>query len=429
LLVRGRKLGGRRTAQKVKSLIRSHHRWRRKCINLIASENVASPSVREVVACDFLNRYAEYEDQRIDKRWDEGSSYVIEVEKIAQDLAKGLFNARFVELRPISGQMAITSVICSLAKLGSTVFEVNSKDGGHGWSAFSGSQIVDYKPDFYIFDHEEWNIDVDASAKRIKESKPSLLILGSSYYLFPPPVEELKEVAEEAGALVVCDDAHVLGLIAGKRWPNPLRMGATVLVGSTHKTFPGPQRGLALTDNKEIAEKIAKAIYPALLTNHHLNDLAALSVALAEFEEFGEGYAEQVVDNAKALGEALSEEGFDVVAEHKGFTESHQVLVKTTRYVRAAKASKMLKEVNIIANKMELNEANGLRIGTSEVTRVGMKEADMKEVARFIGRTLIGKENFTSIKKDVTKFMHEFQKMHYSFDMDKPAYKYFEFRD
>lgn len=396
---------------------------------MIPSENVSSPSLRELVVSDFMHRYSEYEQHNIEKRWDEGSAYVIEVEKMVRDLAKAVFAAEYVDLRPVSGHVAILSCIGAFAKPGTVVFETGGVNGGHEWYYYPKNiPIVNYRPEFYPFDIKEWNIDVDAAAKKIRETKPSALIMGASFYLFPQPVKELRSVADEVGAAVLCDEAHVLGLIAGKQWPNPLSDGAHVFTGSTHKSFPGPQKGLVLTNDAECARKVADAMYPCLLTNHHLMDVAALGIGLAEMMTYGESYAKQVVSNAKAFGAALAEEGFDVIGAHKGFTQSHQVLIRTDRNIPGPQASKLLEKANIVCNKMELQDANGLRTGTNELTRMGMKESDMKEVARLYREVVLDRKDPQQVARRVKAFVSRFRKIRYSFDEGKDPYILFKLR-
>jgi glycine hydroxymethyltransferase len=182
-----------------------------------------------------------------------------------------------------------------------------------------------------------------------------------------------------------------------------------------------------LTDDEELARRVGDGLYPCYMTNHHLMNVAALAVALAEMLEYGEEYASQVVQNAKTLGAALAEEGFEVVGEQKGFTNSHQVLVKTAKYVMGDEAAKLLERGHIITNKMELKEANGIRIGTSEVTRLGMGKSDMKAIASYIKRVLIDRQEPEKVARDVKEFTRNYRTLHYSFDSGKYAYQYFKF--
>jgi len=404
--------------REIKSLLKRHQRWRRDCLNLIASENVTSPSVRGAVSCDFMHRYAEWEDHRIDKRWGNGVKFIVEVEKILDNLFKKLFGANYSEFRPISGQVAMLAAICAFTQPSGRIFTIDKRDGGP-W--YRGNNLIRYRLLHYQFDPEEWNIEVDASTKMIRRTKPDMLVLGSSFYLFPHPVRELREVADEIGAPIVCDESHVLGLILGRRWPNPLNLGARVLLGSTHKTLPGPQKGIILMNEEEVALRIAEALYPSIIDNHHLANSAALALALTELEKFGEAYADQTVKNAKALGEALSEEGFTLIGEHKGFTDSHQVLVRLSD-LKGREAAEMLEAANVIVSKMELRCANGIRIGVSEVTRRGLKEAEMEDIAVFIRKVLIERKQPRKIAKEVGDFMRGFRGLHYTFDRGRDAY-------
>jgi glycine hydroxymethyltransferase len=379
--------------------------------------------LREIVASDFMHRYSEYEGQDIEKRFDEGSRYIIEVEKIGQQLAKKLFGSKFAELRPVSGHIAIISCILAFMRTGGTSLELNGTNGGHEWFYFARNNAsVAYTPDWLPFDVEEWNIDVDAAKRKIRAVRPEVVVLGSSFYLFPHPTKAIVEVAEESGAKVLYDGAHVLGLIGGKAWPNPLEMGAHFLTGSTHKSFPGPQKGIILANDQELLSRVMPTVYPSLLTNHHLMNVAALTYAMAEFLQFGEKYAAQVVKNAKALAGALDEEGFDVIGAKNGFTKSHQVLLRTSSFSSGGEAARALDAANIICNKMTLENADGLRLGTSEATRVGMKESEMKEVAVFIGDVLLRRKSPEQVRRRVSLFSREFRKILFSFENGQDAY-------
>jgi glycine hydroxymethyltransferase len=422
-------LYSRDTAQKVKSLVMEHHKWREGCINLLAAENISSPTMRQIVASDLMHRYAEYEQHDIERRWDEGARYVIEIEKLAQDLARRLFQARYADLRPISGHLAAIACILAFTKPGGATLEIEPAYGGHEWHQIATSnRVVNYKPDWIPFDVEQWNVDVDATNEKIKKLKPDIIILGSSFYIFPHPIAELRDAADNVGAKIVYDGAHVLGLIAGRQWPNPLTLNADALTASTHKTFPGPQKGIILSNQEAVWHKAAGSLYPSLTTNHHLMNVAAFAYAMAEFLEYGEAFMAQVVKNAKALGQALSEEGFDVIGAQKGFTQSHQVLLRTERYMPPKDAARAVDKANIICNKMDLQGAQGLRLGTAEVTRMGMRESEMKEIARFIKDTIIARKDPTENAAKVFEFTKDFRTIRFSFDEGMNAYKYLELK-
>jgi len=288
---------------------------------------------------------------------------------------------------------------------------------------------------FLPFDKEEMNIDVDKAEKVIRDVEPDLVLFGASVFLFPHPVKELRDVAKEVEAVVAYDASHVLGLIAGKQFQNPLKEGADVVTSSTHKTFPGPQHGMIMCKT-EFKEAVDRAVFPGVLSNHHLHNVVALAIALCEMRAFGIDYAKQIVKNAKALAEALANEGFEVVAEHKGFTESHQVLVDLIPSgLSGLEAEKMLERAGILVNRNLLpwdkergrnfRDPSGIRIGVQEVTRLGMREEEMKDVARFMADVLLRKKDVREVAKNVAEFRKDFVKIEYSFDRGK-AYNWQE---
>ena len=410
-------------ADKTKSLVNAHTNWRAECLNLLAAENVSSQTAREILASDLTHRYSEYEEQNVEKRWDEGGRYVVEIEKLGQEVAKSLFKANFAELRPISGHLAIISCVYAFMKEGGLNLELAPINGGHGTADLASRlSFIKYRTEKLPFDVKEWNIDIDASKKKIRETAPDVVTLGSSFYLFPHPVSEIKDTLSESGGKLLYDGSHVMGLIAGNHWPNPLTLGADVLSGSTHKSLAGPQKGIIATNSEETWLKIANTLYPALTTNHHLMNVASLVYTMAEYLKFGEALSSQIVRNAKALGESLSDQGLDVIGSEIGFTESHQILARTDKLMSANAASKALDLANIICNKMELEGAQGIRLGTSEVTRLGMKENDMKEVAKLIKNVIVDQRDPSQIASQVRSLTKDFVKIHYSFDEGKLAY-------
>jgi glycine hydroxymethyltransferase len=274
------------------------------------------------------------------------------------------------------------------------------------------------------------NIDADAMKREIIKNKPKMVLLGGSLFLFPHPVADAREAADEVGAKVMYDGAHVLGLIAGGQFQDPLKEGADLLVGSTHKTFPGPQGGIILC-KEDIKDQIDTAVFPGVVSNHHLHHVAALGISLAEMLEFGKDYAEQIVKNAKSLAQSLHELGFNVLCEDLGFTESHQVAMDVSKIYSASKMAKDMEHNNIILNKNLLpwddikrtDNPSGIRFGTQELTRRGLKEAQMEEVAEFVKKVAIDGKY---VKDEVTEFMNQYSEVHYCFRPDL-AYKYVDF--
>lgn len=406
----------------VLEVVEREERWRgTETINLIASENVMSPLARRVFASEFMHRYAE---GTIGHRMYEGAQLVDEVEQFCVDLMRKLYGAEYVDVRPISGAVANLAVFYAFTEPGDTMMSLSVMSGAHisyrefGSAGCRGLKVIDIP-----FDKDELNIDVTLFSEVVREVKPKIITIGGSLFLFPSPVEEIRRVAEEVGAIVHYDGAHVMGLILGGRFQDPLREGAQVFSGSTHKTLPGPQGGVVLTNDLNMFKSLKKAIYPGLVSNHHLHRLPSLAITLAEMEVFGKEYAAQIVRNAKALGKALHDHGLDVLCAHKGFTESHQVAVDVSRWGGGNTVAKALAAANIITNMNllpwdDLNNVDnpsGIRLGTQEMTRRGMREAEMEKIADFMKRLIIDKESPEKVKGEVVEFRRQFSDIAYCF--------------
>ncbi len=410
------------------NLIKDHTNWMKNSINLIASENITSSQVKTALASDLSHRYAE---GLAGQRLYEGCKYIDEIEEKTIDLSKKLFNADFVNVQPISGVTANLATFFAFTKPGDKIMTMSVPMGGHiSHENVSAAGIRGLKNVFYPFNPEIMNIDADKMQKQIREEKPNVVLLGGSLFLFPHPVKEAVEAAQEVGAKVLYDGAHVLGLIAGGQFQDPMGDGVDALMGSTHKTFPGPQGGIIFS-KKEYSNDINNAVFPGIVSNHHLHHLAGLGIATAEMMEFGEEYAKQTIKNAQALAQALYERGFNVMCEDLGFTESHQVAMNVSNIKKATILAKELESNNVILNKNLIpgddvnhsDDPSGIRMGTQELTRRGMKESEMDEVAEFIKRVAIDNEE---IKDDVTEFMKDFTNVHYAFKEDD-GYQYIQF--
>jgi glycine hydroxymethyltransferase len=401
---------------------------------MIASENVLSPLCREMLITDFHGRYAEGTPG---KRYYEGCEFFDNVEIKAMELAKKLFNCSYADVRPTAGTTANIGVLKALIKPGEDAVVLDLANGAHiSFGKWGGAGVRGINLISYPFNDEKMNIDIDGAVKLIKEVKPKLCLNGRSVFLFPSPIKELAEAAHEVGAYLIYDAAHVLGLIGGKQFQDPLREGADVMNGSTHKTLPGPQGGVVLSNHKGTTEedksflrKLGFGIFPGVTSSYHLHHVAAKGIAFAEHLEFGEDYAKQTIKNAQTLGQELHVLGFEVFAEHLGFTKSHQLLLSIGPG-KGKEASKLLEQAGIVTNmntipgdKDPLNPS-GLRLGTPELTRIGMKESEMKDVAEFFHRTLIKKDDPKKISKDVKSFRKDYQVLHYCYTKNSKGYEY-----
>lgn len=417
-------------AQSVRDLTASHNSWFRNSIPLIASENVMSPLAREVMNSDLHNRYAE---GLPGKRYYQGNIFVDQIEMLCEDLAKEVFRCSFADVRSTSGTVSNLAVLMAIAKPRDKMTAVATSEGGHishakiGAAGLRGVRVYNYP-----FDDKIMNIDVQGTKRLLREVKPKVALFGQSVYLFPTPLDELKDVFAEVGCTTWYDAAHVLGLIAGRRFQDPLREGIDVVSGSTHKTLPGPQHGMIVSNlTKEGLEtSLRRGVFPGVTSNHHLHSVAALAVTLAETKEYGEAYADQTIRNAKALAQALHTRGMDVLCEKCGFTESHTIVVDVERYHGGAAVAKALERANIILNKNLLPwdsdpvKPSGIRIGSQEITRLGMKEREMDAIAELIARVVVKGETPEKVKEEVVQFKRAYTKVHYCFFEGEEAYDY-----
>ncbi|MDP6886283.1 MAG: serine hydroxymethyltransferase [Candidatus Thalassarchaeaceae archaeon] len=402
----------------------------RDSIPMIASENILSPLVAKAIQGDLHGRYAE---GLPGKRYYQGCDDFDTIESIGIESARRVFGCRFANIQSISGTVSNMGALKALAKPGDTITAVSTADGGHishhpmGAVGMRGLNLVTYP-----WDEARMEPDVDAACALIREEEPELALFGQSVILFPIPLQEMADAAHEVGAKVMYDGAHVLGLIAGGQFQDPLQEGADVMTGSSHKTFPGPQGGFVLSDSEDEAlqKKLNNAIFPGVCSSYHLHHVSGKVVALAEFEAFGADYARDIVANAKALGAALAAEGFDVLAEERGYTSSHQVLTRHGGADSGAgkRAARTLEDCGIITNMNMLpgdtkamSGPSGLRLGTPELTRVGMGMDEMQDVARFFSRALIEEDDTASVRADVAEFKSRFQTVHYALEQG-PAY-------
>jgi len=385
-------------------LVKKHEEWRGKqCLNLIPSENVMSPAVRGLLSSELAHRYTAR------GRFYMGTRLIDNIEHYGEEIAKDVFGAETADLRPLSGHIADLIFIASFAKPNDVLMCISPEDGGYPGMWKDGlAGLFSLKAVPFPFSKHDMNIRVEEAKEAITRVKPKIVIFGASLITFPYPVRELAEVAHENGAHAGFDGSHVMGLIAGEHFQDPLKEGASALFGSTHKTLFGPQGGIILAD-KDHGEIMKAKIYPTFVDNAHWNRIAALTLALAEMKKFGEAYAEQVIRNAKTLARALYNYGFPVRCQHLGFTQSHQVLLDYGGFEQGRVIAEKLQCANIIVDC-------GVRIGTCEVTRRGMKEGEMMKIAELIKRTVIDEEQPENVKREVEKLCAEFQRIEYCFE-------------
>jgi len=426
-----------------------HEQYRgTECINLIASEGLKSPAVREMLrlSMDLESRYAEGENDlagHVKKRFYQGQRYITIIEDCVTDLMKNLFRCSWGDVRLVSGTHANLATFkgLSMTTKNQKMVVCPLSCGAHISHDYAGlaGKVLGLVNIDHAYNIEEMNIDPERSASIIRAAKPGIVTFGGSLFLFPHPVEELRAVAEEVGAYIVYDAAHVFGLIAGGLFQDPLREGADFITSSTHKTFPGPQGGVILADVKDSRmEKAVKnvqyAIFPLSTSNTHLGRLPALGIAALEMKLFGEDLAKQTVRNAQAAGEFLYENGVKVLGESKGFTESHQIAVDVREYGGGKKVAEDLEAANIILNKNLLpyddqnNRENpsGIRIGFQDVTRRGFRRGDIEYLCDLMVDVIKGRRKPGEVREDVIALRREFDKIEYGFQSVEEALKHIQ---
>ena len=426
---------------------KKHEQYRGKeCINMIASEGIKSPAVNQMLdlSHDLAARYAEGENDtqgHVKKRYYQGQKYMSQIEDLATDIMKSLFRTTWADVRLVSGTHANLATFkgLSLASKNNKMVVTPLSCGAHISHDYTGlaGNVLGLENINHVYNIDEFNIDPDKSAYVIRAAKPGIVTFGGSLFLFPHPVKELKEVCDEVGAYVAYDASHVLGLIAGGEFQDPLREGADFITSSTHKTFPGPQGGVVMGNPTNPAidkavKKIQFAIFPLSASSTHLGRLPALSIAALEMKIFGAQLAKQIVKNAQTAGQYLCENGIKVLAEKKGFTKSHQLAVDIRSFGGSKKIAQDLEEANIILNKNLLpyddqsskDDPSGLRIGFQDITRHGFYEGDIKHLCDLMLDVIKGKRKPVEVKMDVLALKREFSQVKYGFQNLEEALSY-----
>lgn len=422
----------------IERILAQEETWRQtQTINLIASENTPSDAVRRVQNSDFMGRYAEGHPNEGDKvnRYYQGTRFIDEIERMAEREILALFNARQADVRPISGNAANTAIALGLLRGGDTIL-ANSTDAGghisHGPVGVFGRRIQNRGQSLKLggansvnlhylpLTPDHYHVDGQKTIELIDQLNPQLVVMGKSLFLFPEPVAEVAAFCKTKDIPLLYDGAHVLGLVAGGQFQDPLHEGATWMTGSTHKTFPGPQRGVILGNMDEATAKkfwpaADRGVFPGSSSNHHLNTLPALVVATREMQQYGRAYAAQIVRNAQALGQSMDELGTPVEARDFGYTKSHMIAVNVAHAGGGVEVAKRLEANDIIVNynmvpgDADPRNPSGLRIGVPEMTRFGMDERAMGELAQLMHDAINGK----NVREQVHALRGRYTKMQY----------------
>jgi glycine hydroxymethyltransferase len=389
------------------------------CINLYAGTNTMNPRAKALLASAIGVRPSLGHPG---EKYNKGVHEIERIEVLAIELLKRLFNAPYAEYRVPSGSIANLYAFMATCKAGDTIVAFDDAAGGHPTHhAIGAAGLYGLKVLAMPFDSARMDVDVDGLRQLARDAKPKLIIVAGSMCLFPYDVRAVREIADEAGAWVLYDAAHMGGLIAGGAFQQPLAEGAHLMTGSTYKSFGGPPSGMVLTTEAQLAERLDHIAYPGLTANFDAAKTAALALATMDLLEHGRAYAQQMIANAQALAEALAAQGVAVFkpAARDQFTVSQHVALDARPYGGGNRASAHIERANILFTSIGLplpavtDDANGIRIGTQEVTRWGMREEVMREVARLVARVLVRGEAPERVCADAVALRARYQRLHF----------------
>lgn len=396
----------------------------RSCINLNPAANVMNPKATAALGANHLSTRPSL--GHAGEKYETGLEAVEAIEHLCHELCCRVFEARFAEVRMLSGAMSNLTTFMALCRPGDAIVVPPASIGGHvthneaGAAGLFGLQIHEA-----AIDADTYSIDVAATAEIIERVKPKLVTVGQSLNIKPAPITQLAEVAHSHGAKLMFDAAHACGLFAGRAWPNPLSQGADVMTLSTYKSLGGPAGGLIVTNDAEIAAAIDAVAYPGLTANSDAGRVAALAITMLDWLECGQSYVAEMISSAQRLAKELQERGLSV---YLGGTDSHQLAVQITApeapnsptsliggLTSGDAAARKLRKANLLVSEIGLPTGSGIRLGTPEAVRWGMTASDMAHVAGFIAEALHADSDdlLEQIGERVASFRASFDQIHF----------------
>jgi len=390
-------------------------------INLNPATNILNPRAEKLLSSGMGSRASLGHPG---DKYETGLGAIEQIEIITQELACEVFGSTYAEFRVPSGAIANLYAFMATTEPHDTIIAPPASIGGHVTHHKGGSAGL-YRLNTISapVDQTGYTIDIDALRTLAHEVKPKLITVGGSLNLFHHPIAQVRAIADEVGAKVLFDAAHLCGMIAGKVWPQPLVEGAHLMTFSTYKSLGGPAGGLIVTNDDEIAQKLDAIAYPGLTANFDAAKTAALGITLQDWKSVGRDYAQMMVKTSQALAQHLQNLGVNIFAADKGFTTSHQFAILAAPYGGGQTAARRMGEAGLLACGIGLpieqveGDLNGLRIGTPEIVRIGMKVEDMKDLAGFIARSLDINVEPKSIQREITEWRKQFSGVHYTVDL------------
>ncbi len=390
-------------------------------INLNPATNILNPRAEKLLSSGMGSRASLGHPG---DKYETGLGAIEQIEIITQELACEVFGSTYAEFRVPSGAIANLYAFMATTEPHDTIIAPPASIGGHVTHHKGGSAGL-YRLNTISapVDQTGYTIDIDALRTLAHEVKPKLITVGGSLNLFHHPIAQVRAIADEVGAKVLFDAAHLCGMIAGKVWPQPLVEGAHLMTFSTYKSLGGPAGGLIVTNDDEIAQKLDAIAYPGLTANFDAAKTAALGITLQDWKSVGRDYAQMMVKTSQALAQHLQNLGVNIFAADKGFTTSHQFAILAAPYGGGQTAARRMGEAGLLACGIGLpieqveGDLNGLRIGTPEIVRIGMKVEHMQDLAGFIARSLDTNVEPKSIQREITEWRKQFSGVHYTVDL------------
>ncbi len=387
------------------------------CVNLNPATNVLNPKAEAMLSAGLGQRPSlGYPGDK----YEMGLEAIEKIEVIAAELVAEVFGAKYAEIRVGSGALANLYAFMATAKPGDRIIAPPGSIGGHvthhkaGSAGLYGLEIHEAP-----VDAARYTVDLDALRAQTMRLQPKLITIGGSLNFLPHPVREIRAIADEVGAKVLYDAAHMSGMIAGHAWQQPLQEGAHLMTMSTYKSLGGPAGGLIVSNDAELMQRIDAIAYPGLTANFDAGKTAALAITMLDWKVHGRAYAKHMADTAAALARCLAERGLPVFKTTAGTAHSHQIAIEAARFGGGHAAAKRLRLANILSCGIGLPVSavkgctNGLRLGTPEIVRFGMGPDDMPELASLIARGLAGNDAPETVAADTTKFRQRFTKLHF----------------
>jgi glycine hydroxymethyltransferase len=400
-------------------LVDAHERHMdRESVGLNAGTNVMNPRAAALMARSLGNRPSLGHPG---DKYEMGMEFAEQIEVVTEALVRRLFGAPHAELRVGSGALANLYAFMATCKPGDRIMAFPPELGGHVTHHRAGvAGLYGLETHPVPYDAAGMTVDLDRLRAEARRLRPKLITAAGSLCLFPYPVREMRAIADEVGAYLLYDAAHMAGIIAGGRFQAPLAEGAQLMTMSTYKAFGGPPSGLVLTTEAELAKRLDAIAYPGMTANFDLGKTAALALSVLDLLEHGRAYAAMCIENAQALGAALAQEGLPVQSVAGcGVTASHHLALAAAPFGGGQRASKHLARANLLLCGIGLplppveGDLNGIRIGTQEATRWGMTPKDMPAIARLVARVWIAGEAPERVRPEVIAFRRGFQALHF----------------